>query len=410
MSTDLQSKIDTIPDISSYEGRSNPLPVYRRMMEEGSVHWNETTKGWYILRYEDVANGLRDLRFSASRLQPVFNRLPPAFQEKFGTLFRYLSLWTLLLDPPEHTQLRKLISAAFVPKLINALRPRVQQRVTELIDAVATTGKLNVIADLAYPLPAIIIAEMLGLPPEDIDKCKHWSDVIASFFGAQQMTPDVIERTQNCVEEMNAYFRAMLEERRIAPKEDMMTSLLQAEVEGEKLSEDEVLATCEMLIFGGHETTTHLIANAMIAFMKNPDQKDLLISQPDLIENAIEECLRFDAPVQRVTRASLAEAEIDGKLIPAGQRIFLMLGAANHDPAQYEAPEKFDITRKNIKHMSFGYGLHFCIGVTLGRMEAQIAVQSMLQRLPNLRLVEEVVYQDNHSFHAPQEVKLAFDT
>ncbi len=399
----------TALDISSYEARSNPVPVYRRMMAEGSVHWNETTKGWYILRYEDVANGLRDLRFSASRLQPVYNRLPQAMQDKYALLFRYLGLWTLLLDPPQHTQLRKLISAAFAPKLINALRPKVQQRVDELIDVIAKTGNIRVIEDLAYPLPAIIIAEMLGLPPEDRNKCKEWSDVIAAFFGALQMTPDIIERTQSCVEEMNTYFRGLLEQRRTDPKEDMLTSLLQAEVDGEKLSEDEVLATCEMLIFGGHETTMHLIANAMIAFVKNPEQKDLLLSNPDLIENAIEESLRYDAPVQRVTRASLAEVEIDGKVIPAGQRIFLMLGAGNHDPSQYEAPEKFDITRKNIKHMSFGYGLHFCIGATLGRMEAQIAVNTMLQRLPNLHLVEEVVYRDNHSFHAPEEVKLAFD-
>lgn len=400
----------TLPDISSYEARSNPIPVYRHMMEASSVHWNETTKGWYILRYEDVANGLRDVRFSASRLKPVYGRLPQALQEKYAPLFHFLSVWTLLLDPPEHTKLRKLISAAFAPKLINALRPKVQARVDELLAAVAAKGQINVIADLAYPLPAIIIADMLGLPPEDRDKCKEWSDVIAGFFGAPQMTPDVIERTQQGIQDMNAYFKALLDQRRVEPKEDMITSLLQAEVEGEKLSEDEILATCEMLIFGGHETTMHLIANAMIAFMQNPDQRDLLIQQPELIENAIEEALRYDAPVQRITRASLAEVEVAGTVIPAGQRVFLMLGAANHDPLQYESPEKFDITRKNIKHMSFGYGIHFCIGSTLGRMEAQIAVGAMLQRLPNLRLIEEVVYQDNHSFHAPEEVKLVFDS
>jgi hypothetical protein len=399
----------TLPDISSYEARSNPIPVYRHMMATSSVHWNETTKGWYILRYEDVANGLRDVRLPASRLKPVYGRLPQALQEKYAPLFHFLGVWTLLLDPPEHTKLRKLISAAFAPKLINALRPKVQERVDELIAAVAGKGQINVIADLAYPLPAIIIADMLGLPPEDRDKCKEWSDIMAGFFGAPQMTPEIIERTQQGILAMNAYFKALLDQRRIEPKEDMITSLLQAEVEGEKLSEDEVLATCEMLIFGGHETTMHLIANAMIAFMQNPDQTKLLLQQPELIENAIEEALRYDAPVQRITRASLAEVEVGGQVIPAGQRVFLMLGAANHDPLQYESPEKFDITRKNIKHMSFGYGIHFCIGSTLGRMEAQIAVGAMLQRLPNLRLVEEVVYQDNHSFHAPEEVKLAFD-
>ncbi len=396
-------------DIASYEARSNPFPIYQKMFEAGDVHWNEATQGWYLLRYDDVTSALRDSRFSASRLQPVYNRLPDALKEKYALLFHSLGLWSLLLDPPEHTPIRKLIATAFAPRLISGLRPKVEQVVDELIDAVIDTGEIKVIADFAYPLPAIIIAEMLGVPVEDRDMIKGWSSAIAKFFGAQQMTPDVIEQTQDAVAQMNDYFSAILDERRAHPQDDIITGMLNAEVDGEKLSQDEMLATCSSLIFGGHETTTYLIANAMVALMTHPDQKDLLLADPALIGNAVEECLRYDAPLQRTTRASVAEIAIGDAVIPPGQRIFVMLGAANRDPKHYANPDTFDITRKDIKHASFGYGLHFCLGASLGRLEAQVAVMHLLERLPNLRLAETPVYVDSHSFHAPEDVRLAFE-
>jgi cytochrome P450 len=400
-------------DIASYAARSNPFPLYQEMFAAGDVHWNEATQGWYIMRYADVTAALRDPRFSASRLRPIYNRLPPALQEKYALLFRSLGLWALLLDPPEHTQIRKLIMEAFQPRLIYALRPKVEEVIAELLSPVLAAGQIQVIRDLAYPLPAIIIAEMLGVPKSDQDRLKRWSDVIAGFFGAQQMTPEVIERTQNAIAELNGYFGAIVAARRQRPADalpdDIMNSLLQAEVEGERLTDEQILATCGMLIFGGHETTTYLIANGMLAFATHPDQRALLLEKPALLENAVEECLRYDAPVQRTTRASTAEVEIGGVTIPAGQRIYIMLGAANRDPLHYESPDTFDITRANIKHASFGYGLHFCVGATLGRLEAQVAIQTMLTRMPNLRLVAVSEYKDNHAFHAPEEVTLAFD-
>jgi cytochrome P450 len=396
------------PDIASYEARRNPYPTYQQMMGEGSVHWHEGTQGWYILHYEDVANGLRDNRYSANRLQPVYQRLPAIAQEKYQFLFGFLSHWTLLLDPPEHTKLRKLLSASFAPRLINALRPKVQLYVDQMIEAALPKGQMNLIADFSYPLPATIIAEMLGVPMAERDKCREWSDVIAGFFGAQQMTPDVISHTQDGLQKMHQYFRDLLAVRRQDPQEDLITSLAHTEVDGERLSDEEIIASCAMLIFGGHETTMNLIANAMVAFLQNPAQIEALLAEPSLIENAIEEALRYDAPVQRITRASTAETVLGGKVIPAAQRIFFMLGAANRDPRQFEAPDAFDIRRQNVKHISLGYGLHYCLGATLGRMEAQVAVLGLLQRLHGLRLAQPVVYVDNHSFHAPQEVALAF--
>lgn len=397
------------PDIATYEARRNPFPVYQDMFRKGSVQWNDVTQGWYVLRFDDVALGLRDTRFSASRLQPIYNRLPEPLQQKYQLLFRSMGLWTLLLDPPEHTKLRKLISTAFAPRLINQMRPRIQAAVDELLAPLIAQGQFNLIQDFSYPLPAIIIGEMLGVPVEDRDKIKPWSDAIAALFGAVQMSPTVIERTQDAIAEMNVYFSAILAARQANPQDDLLTSLLQAEVDGEKLTDEQVLATCNMLIFGGHETTAYLIANAIVAFTQHPDQKALLLAQPSLIENAIEECLRYDPPVHRTTRATIESVTIGETVIPAGQRIYLMLGAANHDPQQYDDPESFDIQRKDIKHLGLGYGLHFCVGATLGRLESQIAVQTLLERLPNLRIVGEVEYMDSHSFHAPKELTVAFD-
>lgn len=390
--------------------RANPYPIYQQMLAEAPVHFNETTGGWYVCRYDDVDSGLRNTAISANRLTPIYQRLPEPVKEQFKILFTSLGLWTLLLDPPEHTKIRKLVSAPFVPRLVHTMRPKLQLLIDKMIDESIADhpGEFNVLEDIAYDLPATIISEMLGASYEDSGKIKEWSSEITNLLGAKQMTPEVLVKTQNAIASLNAYFADIIAQRREDPQDDLITALIEAEVDGEKLTEDQLQATTSMLIFAGHETTTNLIANAMIIAAQNPDLVEQILEDNDLIEPFIEEVLRYEAPVQRITRATAEDVSFGDVTIPAGQRVYFMLGAANRDPEHYENPDVFDINRSNKKHLSFGYGLHFCVGTTLGRAEAQAVVLSLLKRLPDLRLKEEIEWQDNHALRMTDNVTLLY--
>jgi len=359
-----------------------------------------------------VVEGLKNPVISANRLTPIYKRLPEVAQEQFKVLFTSLGLWTLLLDPPEHTNLRKLVSSPFVPRLVHALRPKIQALTDEMIDAALAVhpGQFDVLSDLAYSLPASIIAEMLGASPDDRGLIKEWSSAISNLFGAKQMTPDVLMKTQSAIQSLNDYFAVIIEDRRQHPQEDLITALIEAEVDGERLTDDQLQATSSMLIFAGHETTTNLIANAMHILTQQPEIATAILADNTLIDPFIEEVLRYEAPVQRITRATTEAVTFGDVTIPAAQRVYFMLGAANRDPKHYENPDAFDIARKNKQHTSFGYGLHFCVGTTLGRAEAQVAVLSLLKRLPNLRLAEAVQWQDNHALRVTESLKLTYDS
>jgi len=398
-------------DMSLAATRFDPYPTYQQMLDEAPVHFNETTGGWYICRYDDVVEGLKHPAISANRLTPIYARLPEPVQAQFKVLFTTLGLWTLLLDPPEHTKLRKLVSAPFVPRLVHEMRPKIQDLTNKMIDKAMEDhpGEFNLLEDLAYDLPATIIAEMLGASPEDGGKIKEWSSEITNLFGAKQMTPDVLVKTQNAIQSMNDYFAEIIEDRKQNPQDDLITALIEAEVDGEKLTDEQLQATTGMLIFAGHETTTNLIANAMVILAQNPELVDAILENNDLIEPFVEESLRYEAPVQRITRATTEEVTFSGVTIPAGQRVYFMLGAANRDPEHYESPDEFDIARINKQHTSFGYGLHFCVGATLGRAEAQASILTLVKRLKNLRLKNPISWQDNHALRVAENVQLTYD-
>jgi len=364
-----------------------------------------------VCSYDDVVAGLRHPAISANRLTPIYNRLPEPAQAQFKTLFSSLGLWTLLLDPPEHTNLRKLVSAPFVPSLVRAMRPKLEAMVDEMIAKAMADhpGEFHVLEDLAYDLPAIIIAEMLGASPDDRAKIKEWSSEITNLFGAKQMTPDVLIKTQQAIESLNEYFAAIIEDRRQNPQDDLITGLIEAEIDGQRLNDEQLQATTSMLIFAGHETTTNLIANAMVTLAQNPEIVDAILEDNALIEPFIEEVLRYEAPVQRITRATTEEVTFGDVTIPAQQRVYFMLGAANRDPQHYENPNTFDLHRSNKQHTSFGYGLHFCIGATLGRAEAQVAVLKMVQTLRNFTLSQPVKWQDNHALRVAENVTLIYE-
>ena len=372
------------------EIHANPYPLYRQLREEDPVHWSPLLEGWILTRYDDVLEVLKHPQFSADRRR-ARNRFVQAAMEQQAQAGPFAQAQTMLSsDPPEHTRLRGLVSKAFTFKAVEALRPRIQQIVDELLDRVQDTGRMDAIWDLGYPLPVIVIAEMLGVPPEQRDTFKRWSDDIVATLGGPLVAPEVQERGRKSVEEMGAYFTHVIAERRQAPKDDLLSRLIAAEERGEMLSEQEMLATCILLLAAGNETTTNLIGNGTLALLRNPEQFELLRAQPELVESAVEEFLRYDGPVQGTARVAMADVEIGGQAIKEGQLAFTMLAAADRDPAIFSRPEALDITRTDNRHMAFGYGIHFCLGAPLARAEAQIAFATLLRRLPELRLdVEE---------------------
>jgi cytochrome P450 len=294
----------------------------------------------------------------------------------------------LFRDPPDHIRLRALVSKAFTPRVVETLRPRVQAITDRLLYRVAGAGRMDVIEDLAYPLPVTVISELLGVPVGDNDLVKGWSRDVARALDAIALPvgPDVIERGRHASDEMTAYFRSLLEERRRRPGPDLLSGLVEAEEAGDRLTEMELLATCILLYVAGHETTVNLIGNGVLALLRHPAEWRRLRDGPALLPGAVEELLRYDGPVQRTGRMAARDAEISGVAIPAGTLVLGLVGAANRDPAQFVEPDRLDVTRDEPRHLAFGSGIHYCLGAPLARLEAQVAIGTVLRRFPGLAL------------------------
>jgi cytochrome P450 len=367
--------------------RDDPYPIYKRLREKDPVHRSRLTGGAVLTRFEDCSNALRDARFSADdRHRPDFHKQQAeAVKRGVMTADEVDDRGSMLrMDPPDHTRLRSLVSKAFTPRTVETLRPRIEQIVEEQLDAVATAGEMDVIRDLAYPLPVTVIAEVLGIPVADRERFKHWSDEAIRSIGFGN--DDDARRSMQATRELRAYLEPILEQRRREPREDLISALVAAEERGDKLSTAEVFSTIILLLVAGNETTTNLIGNGLLALLRNPHQLALLRDEPALIENAVEELLRFDSPVQFTSRMPLEDVELGGRRLAAGTEVLLVLGAANRDPAQYDDPERLDIRRKEIRHLSFGHGIHFCLGAPLARLEGQIALLALVQRFPRMEL------------------------
>ncbi|MHC0064767.1 cytochrome P450 [Nostoc sp. UIC 10890] len=395
-------------NLSAQEVLDNPYPTYRRILLEDPVYWSDFFGGWYLMRYKDVAAAMQDKRISSKR--PPISKIPESEQQKILPLLETLSKWILFCDPPEHTRLRPLFNKAFTPSIIGSMAEQIQTLVDELIDGVYERGNMNIIHDLAYPMPAIVIAQMLGAKSEDREQFKKWSNDLARFFGMFRMKPEILTTAQQSIIEMTEYFRRILEERRQNPQDDLMSSLIFAQEKGNSLNDDEILSNCVFLTFAGHETTTNLIANGLLALLKNPSQMQKLKDDPSLITTTVEEFLRYDSPVQRQARIAVTDLEIDGKQISQGQRLFLVIGAANRDPEQFLDPDKLDITRSENPHLAFGKGTHFCLGASLGRLEAQIAIDTIVRRLSNLHLdTDRIEWHQNPSLRGMKSMPVAFN-
>jgi len=368
------------------EVHANPYPMYARLRAEDPVHWSALMEAWVLTRYDDVVAVLTDSRFSADRRQ-ARNRFADEIarrEEEFGPFGRTRTMLTS--DPPEHTRLRRLVSKAFTPRMVEGLRPRIQEIVDELLDAVAQNGRMDVIRDLAYPLPVIVIAEMLGVPPEHRDQFKHWSDEIVGVLGGPLVPQETLERSRVAVHELAEYLSGVIVERRREPREDLVSGLIAAEEQGQILSEDEMLATAMLLLVAGNETTTNLIGNGMLSLLRNPDEMERLCADPSQVPTAVEELLRYDGPVQATGRVAMEDLEIGGQKVTKGQAVLTVLGAANRDPAQFGKPDELDLDRQPNEHVAFGDGIHFCLGAPLARAEGQIAFETLLRRFAHPRL------------------------
>jgi cytochrome P450 len=373
---------------------ADPFPIFARLRDADPVHRSDRLGGWVLTRYADVRAVLFDRRASADRISPFRDHLPPPQQTTLKDLLVTLGLWAVFNDPPEHTRRRALLNQAFTARRVAALRPRIEAVVDRLIDKLAPRAEFDLIADFAYPLPATVIADMIGVPVEDLDRFKSWSDDIAAFVGSALATPDKRERAQRGVRDMSEYFTLMVADHRARPRDDILSALIAAEEQGKVLSEREIVASCMLLLFAGHETTTNLIGNGMLALLRHPDQLALLRARPELAAPAVEEMLRYDGPTQAMTRVALEDLTFVGaagerRVVARGDRIFALLNAANRDPAVFAEPDRFLIARPENRHLSFGYGLHFCLGAPLARLEAEIGVAALLRRLPDLALEHE---------------------
>ena len=360
--------------------RDNPYPYYRALLE-GSPRTIDLfgQPAVIVTRYADVTAILRDwARFSSVQ------QISPEVRQR--GLFRGAATM-LFSDPPVQTRLRRLVSRDFTPRRIREMEPRIREIATHLLDEVEGRGSFEVMADLANALPVMVIAEMLGVPPEQYQTFKEWSDIIIAgenTIPGQPIPDDVVEITN----QLRSYFAREIEKRRTQPGPDLISALVAAHVDNEAMSAEELIAFVVLLLLAGNETTTNLIGNGMLALGRHPDQMELLRRSPELGPRAIEEMLRYDGPVQATSRRATADVEIGGTAIPAGAECFVLLAAANHDPAQFPDPDRFDITREARDHVAFGEGIHFCIGAPLARLEGAIAIAETLRRFPRLHLAD----------------------
>ncbi len=362
---------------------ADPYRAYRRLRESAPVYRHPVLRVWFLSRHADCQAVLRDPRFSVDRSRvkapPGMNparSLSPDFVEA-------IQCSLLMLDPPGHTRIRHLVNKAFTLRAVERLRPRLETLVEELLDRVEPAGEMEFVRDFASPLPVTVIAELLGVPEEDRGPLKRWSDDLTALLDPFH-APGGLAGAQRAFQGAQRSFAKLFAERRRAPRDDLLSALVSAEERGDVLSEAELLSVCMLILGAGHETTTNLLGNAMLALLAHPQERERLDADPSLIKTAVEELLRFDSPVQATDRVALEDLEIDGHAIRGGQLVVTLLGSANRDPERFPDPDRLDLGRGDNAHLAFGLGTHFCLGAQLARLEAQVALPALLRRFPDL--------------------------
>jgi cytochrome P450 len=376
---------------------NDPYPAYRALRAAGALQWSPEFCGgaWLLTSHADVANVLRDPRFSVRRAGGWANSSGPEALTELREFKRIFSRSLLFVDAPQHTRLRQVMNAGFKPSALQELAPQIQEIVDRLLDQITAKAadsasgqfvEFDFMRDFARPLPALVIAGMLGIAAADRSEFVAWSDDIAAFIGSPTPTLEIARAAQASLVAMNEYFRQLLPQRRAALGDDLMSQLIRAEATGGIITTKELLAQCCTLLFAGHETTRNLLGNGMLALLQHPEQWQALQDTPALLPSALKELLRFDSPVQYTGRRLKVDVEMHGQLMKKGDLVIPLIGAANRDPAKFTDPDRLDIQRNQGAHLSFGYGPHVCIGATLTYLEAEIAMRSVMQRLPQLQL------------------------
>jgi cytochrome P450 len=379
--------IDLDDDMLAPERVADPYPFFAELRTSDPVHWSDRYRAWFISRWDDVFEALRDPRFSSDRVKPVFDtKLTDEQRAARKPMFDIFQYWMVFNDPPDHTRLRGLVNRAFTPKAIAALRPRIEEVVAEQLEVIRQRGSADLIRDFAFPIPAVVIAEMMGVPAADRDLFKSWSDAImALVFGAAD-APGRREQAQRSLLDLAAYLHDLLSHFRRRPAENLLTDLIGSQEADDRLSDDEIVATCTLVLFGGHETTTNLIGNGTRTLLNAPDQLVRLVAEPKLLTVAVEELLRFDGPSKMEVRRAAAEIEMRGSTINQGDQIYFIQAAANRDPEVFENPDTVDLGRSPNRHCGFGFGIHYCLGAPIARVEGAIAIDALVRNLPGLRI------------------------
>jgi hypothetical protein len=388
---------------------ADPYPLYRRLREEDPVHWDSYLHAWVVTRYEDVVTVLT--RFSADRTPS------PEFFAALGAphvspIAKVMIRQMLFLDPPAHTRLRALAAPAFVPARVRALREHIEKIAAELIDRVIDrgTGRFELLADFAEPLPAIVTAEMLGVPVEDHRKLKDWSAAFAGMLGNFQHNPDQLDEVLRAVENLTTYFHDAIHKQRKHPRDGLVQTLMSSEVDGDRLAEEEVVANCIVTMVGGQETTTNLISNGMLTLLRDRDQLERLRSDEEIMPSAVEELLRYESPSQHTARLAPDDTVLGGKNIAKKQAVIAVMAAGNRDPERFSDPDRLDFDRLDNRHLAFGWAAHFCFGAPLARLEAQIAFGALLRRFDRLELSgEELVWRQNLGLRGLQALPLVYE-
>ncbi len=386
---------------------ANPYPLYDRLRREDPVHWDPFLHAWVVTRYADVVAVLH--RFLAQRM-PTPEQFTELGLSELNPIAEVIVRQMIFMDPPSHTRLRALCAAAFSPARVEKLKEHIQEITDDLLAPVLPQGRMDLIADFANLLPATVTAELMGVPLSDRDLLKQWSWDFSEVLGNFQHNPGRTAAMLKVVDEVSNYYRDQIREQRKHPREGVVLALMNAEIDGDRLTEEEIIANSIITMTGGQETTTNLIGNGMLALLQNPDQLEALRSDPSLMPGAIEEMLRFDSPIQHTGRLAPEDMELGGRLIRKRQAVMAVIAAANHDPERFPQPKRFDVRRPDNRHLAFGWAAHYCFGAPLARMEGHIAFSTILRRTRHLALdTDSVVYRHNLAFRGLEQLPLKYE-
>jgi cytochrome P450 len=382
----------------------DPYPLYRDLREADPVHWSERWGVWVLTRYDDTMAVLRDptTYSNAQRFSSLLEQLPPTVQMEVDALRQHYASGLIQSDPPDHTRLRGLIRLAFTPRAIEAFRPRVQELVDGLLDRAEAQGRFDMVRDVAYRLPIVVIGQMLGVPSIDFDQFLRWNTDMVGLQATGGASEDHARRAAVAIAEIEAFFGEVVDDHRRHPKEDLISSLIAAQDDGDQLTREELISTCVTLLLAGHDTTKNLVSNGTLLLLRDPTARAWFRDHPDGVATAVEEILRYESPIQRGWRRVAEDVELRGRSLKAGDLVYYMFGAANRDPDVFPDAERFDLERSQNRHIAFGYGIHFCVGAPLARLEGSIALTTLFRRFPDIALTDDpVVWQPSVHVRCP---------